>query len=580
MTDLAPQDRAYYWSTLFFRELCHNGVTHVVISPGSRSTPLTLAAVSHPGLRTQVVLDERSAGFVALGIGKATGTPAVLISTSGTAVANYYPAVIEARLSGVPLILATADRPPNLRNTGANQAIDQLKIFGNYPVFFHEAGEPAFDKTDLLRLEMLAQQAVEASVLQKGPVHLNFPFRKPLEPRPSFVSETERENRSLLKQTDARTHTYSLSVNRPSISVPPVIRELIEQSERPLIVSGPLSGVPAAHSIQELAEIIDAPVLSEGGFASPYAIHGFEGFLRDETNRQNLEPDLILRFGFQPVGKAVERALRAWSPVPHIHFASSEAWHDATFSTTHRVSWQERPVDWNLERHAHSGWLARWKSAEERYIKKAESILAGEPALTDLHAYHYLTPQIPENWSVFLSNSFPVRDSQLAGRYRTPFVYLNRGASGIDGITSTAMGISIARSRPSVLFTGDLAFLHDTNALLSNHLLRQPLIVVILNNQGGNIFRMLPVAEHASYYRDFFETPQSAELSAMSGTYGVSYSLAANVEALANLDLIEMAETAGEGIYLIECRTNSEASMKLRHALWSGDGNGGREPEE
>ena len=180
MIDLAPQNRAFYWSVLLFRQLFRKGVTRVVISPGSRSTPLTLAAATHPGLSTQVILDERSAGFTALGIGKAAGTPAVLISTSGTAVANYYPAVIEARLSGVPLILATADRPPNLRNTGANQAIDQLKIFGDYPLFFHEAGEPAFGKTDLARLEMLADQAVDISVLQKGPVHLNFPFRKPL----------------------------------------------------------------------------------------------------------------------------------------------------------------------------------------------------------------------------------------------------------------------------------------------------------------------------------------------------------------------------------------------------------------
>lgn len=568
MTDLAPQNRAFYWSALFFRELCRKEINQVVISPGSRSTPLTLAAASHPGFNTQVVLDERSAGFVALGIGKATGTPAVLISTSGTAVANYYPAVIEARLSGVPLILATADRAPNLRNTGANQAIDQLKVFGDYPVFFHEAGEPAFEETDLRRLEMLANQAADISVIQKGPVHLNFPFRKPLEPQISFVSQIERENRSLVEQT--ASNSRSVSVNHTLVSIPSDVRQLIEQSERPLIISGPLSGPPiATNTIQKLSDTIEAPVISEGGFTSLYNIRGCEGFLRSETNRKNLVPDLILRFGFQPVGKAVEFALKEWDHIPHVHFASSESWHDATFSTTHRVNWQERPVEWDVKCHTDSCWFDQWKSAEENFNEKEEALLADELTLTDLHVYHYLTPQIPGNWSVFLSNSFPVRDSQLVGRYQTPFMYVNRGASGIDGITSTAMGLSIARNQPTVLFTGDLAFLHDTNALLSNHLLNQPMIVVILNNQGGNIFRMLPIAEHKPYYRDFFETPQSAELSAMSETYGVSYSQVNDVETLANLDLVEIAETVAKGMHLIECKTHSEASMKLRHALWS-----------
>src|SRR5690625_154803 len=183
MTDLAAQNIPFYWSAHFLRNLLKNGMRHVVISPGSRSTPLTMAAAAQPHVQKQVILDERAAAFTALGIGKATGSPAMLICTSGTAAANYLPAVIEARKSGVPLILATADRPPHLRSTGANQAIDQLKLFGDYPVMFHEAGEPRLGKEDLNRLAMLARQASGAARDRRGPVHINFPFRKPLEPR-------------------------------------------------------------------------------------------------------------------------------------------------------------------------------------------------------------------------------------------------------------------------------------------------------------------------------------------------------------------------------------------------------------
>jgi 2-succinyl-5-enolpyruvyl-6-hydroxy-3-cyclohexene-1-carboxylate synthase len=181
------QDRAFFWATTFLRELHACGVSQLVISPGSRSTPLTIAAYAHPGLKTHVVLDERSAAFMALGMGKSQGKPAGLVCTSGTAAANYYPAIIEARHSGVPLLVLTADRPPHLRNIGASQAIDQVKLFGDYPVFFHEAGEPVLEQQDVNRLKSVAAQSVSASLNRKGPVHINFPFRKPLEPDPGFV---------------------------------------------------------------------------------------------------------------------------------------------------------------------------------------------------------------------------------------------------------------------------------------------------------------------------------------------------------------------------------------------------------
>jgi 2-succinyl-5-enolpyruvyl-6-hydroxy-3-cyclohexene-1-carboxylate synthase len=567
MTELSPENRGFFWSVLFFRSLFDHGVSQVIISPGSRSTPLTLAAASHPGFRTRVILDERSAAFTALGIGKATGIPAVLICTSGTAAANYYPAVIESRLSGVPLILATADRPPHLRNTGANQTIDQFKLFGDYPVFSHEVGEPLFEDDDVSRLTMLARQAVHWSVSRKGPAHLNFPFRKPLEPDTDFLGTIERENASLLNKQNSVVETSSSQ----TISLSDRTKHVIQQASRPLIVVGPLANLFSAVTIEQLAESIMAPVLSEGGFTGPNAIHGCTGFLRNDDVWESLRPNLILRFGFQPTDKAIELALKAWKHIPHFHFASTDAWHDATFTATQRIDWLERPVDWSLSAEVNPTWLDSWKARESEFSQSVTHHLSQEATLSDLHVYHHLTPQIPESWSVFLSNSFPIRDSQLAGRYRTSSLYSNRGASGIDGITSTALGVCLATDQPVVLFTGDLAFLHDTNALLSQKLLNRPMIVVVLNNNGGNIFRMLPVAKHRSYYSTYFETPQSADLYHMANTYGLPYAQVSDLEALKKTNLHDIAGRIRKGFFILECKTDSEASMNLREKFWSGN---------
>ncbi|HLR33690.1 MAG TPA: 2-succinyl-5-enolpyruvyl-6-hydroxy-3-cyclohexene-1-carboxylic-acid synthase, partial [Fodinibius sp.] len=330
MTDLAAQNIPFYWSAHFLRNLLKNGTRHAIISPGSRSTPLTMAAAAHPHIQKQVILDERTAAFTALGIGKATGSPALLICTSGTAAAHYLPAVIEARKSGVPLILATADRPPHLRSTGANQAIDQLKLFGDYPVMFHEAGEPRLDKSDLNRLAMLARQASGVARQRRGPVHINFPFRKPLEPEPDFVREIERENRQLPPSE------YDHAQHDESFHLTGEMRQAVISARRPLILKGPTAPGDDTASIAKLAEKLCCPVLSESTFPGRFAVIGFSAFLRNEHVLEELQPDLILRFGFQPTAKSLEKALSAWQPRHHFHFASTDDWHDATFSgSTH-----------------------------------------------------------------------------------------------------------------------------------------------------------------------------------------------------------------------------------------------------
>lgn len=565
MTDLDTKNISFYWATIFIRSLLTSGVRHVVISPGSRSTPLTMAAAAHPKLQKHIILDERSAAFTALGIGKATGKPAMLICTSGTATSNYYPAVIEARQSGVPLIIATADRPPHLRSTGANQAIDQIKLFGDYPVFFHEVGEPHISEQDFERLRMLARQTAAISQQRRGPVHLNFPFRKPLEPTPDFVKETEKENRETTVNattiTQPRQETYHL---------PDGVQKAIASSSRPLIIIGHLAPQDDTQSIARLAKQLDSPVLSESTIETDYAINGFAGFLKNSDVQNNLQPDLILRFGFQPTSKAVEMALRNWDTDHHFHFASTTDWQDATFAGSTHLPWLGRPIA--FEKVNHSGkkeWVNRWKKTDYSFRNFFKKNINETAELTDGHLFHQLIPQCRDEHFIAVSNSFPARDIQLFGQNGTQNpLFLNRGASGIDGVTSTAIGISTALQKPGILFIGDLAFLHDTNALLNHKIIGQDLTIVVINNSGGSIFRMLPIEEHKDYFEEYFETPQSADIQQLVQSYGIDYHQISDLSALWEFDLQRWQEQH-PGLSVIECRTNPDASMALRKKLWN-----------
>jgi 2-succinyl-5-enolpyruvyl-6-hydroxy-3-cyclohexene-1-carboxylate synthase len=562
MTDSQAGNAAFRWATIFLQSLQQYGVQHVVLSPGSRSTPLTLAAASNDQLQKHIILDERSAAFTALGIGKATNRPAVLICTSGTAVTNYYPAVVEARQSGVPMILATADRPPHLRATGANQAIDQHNIFGDYPVLFHDVGEPRLGDKDLNRLSMLGQQAVHISQEKRGPVHLNFPFRKPLEPEKKIF---ENDN-----PTPSNHNSPKRSANSFSITLSKDLKNDISLSERPLIIVGPLAPDDNTTCITQIADRIRAPILSESAIDHDNTIRWFSGFLRNENLRAELNPDLILRFGFQPTSKSLESGLTNWSPDNHYHFASTGQWQDATFSGAERVAWMGNAIKIDeIESKSHPDWIKKWKTFEKKFGRHVDQSFKQEPKLTDGAIYYTFTSQIPPDHFISVSNSFPARDIHLFGKQsaRLP-LFQNRGASGIDGITSTAIGLSLGLDRPGILFTGDLAFLHDTNALLNHNKLEQSLTVIVINNAGGNIFRMLPIKEYEEHFTTYFETPQSVNIQQLTGAYDIPYLGIDDLSGLQNVDLQQWSKKHS-GLSVIECQTDADASMKLRKKLWN-----------
>ncbi len=558
------------YTSLLIRSLYQHGVRHAIISPGSRSTPLTIAAAIHPGIEKKVVLDERSAAFMALGIGKKTGLPALLICTSGTALANYYPAVIEAKESGVPMIIISADRPPALRGIGSSQTIDQLNIFGNRVLYFHEAGEPTGALSDIKRIHSLGQQVVDIATSRGGAVHINFPFRKPLEP-----SKEQLNKQIQLSEKQAKDHNMpENAISGRVIHLNSTILSLLAASERPLILCGPAD---PARSLQQLArktgELLNAPFIAEPGSSINYQegdINRYEQFLRDPKQISGLKPDLILRFGDQPFTKSLLTALESWSDVLTIHFNAREEMQDHNLSVDYHLHCEAND-DFNfskINKKSSSDWLLKWNNMDQN----SDSVLAGElsaePKLTDGHIFHHLSTTLDDNWNMMLSNSFPARDMALFGKHRKN-QFVNRGAAGIDGILSTAIGQHISGDQPTCCIIGDLAFLHDSNALLSLNTMKYPFISVVINNGGGTIFRMLPVStmnhniDNTDLYKTYFETPQQSDLKKLTEANGINFIRITNLEDLRQLDLNDFDDST-----IIECMTDADRSMSLRKNLW------------
>lgn len=554
------------WCSEIVDSLFSCGVRHAVISPGSRSTPVTIAFASHPGIKKTVVLDERSAAFIALGIGKATGVPAVLVCTSGTAVANYFPAVVEAKESGVPMVVLSADRPPHLRGTGSSQTIDQIKIFGDHAIFFHEAGEPAFGDADIRRIRLAAKQAVSEAIETGGAAHINLPFRKPLEPSDEEIAALAKKFSSATKTVIDKTPVLEKTV-KPGKE----LLNLINRADCPVIIAGPAEKRHAHTTlITELAERRKIPVLAEPGSRMPQnenLVTGFEQFLRKPESVKELQPDLIIRAGDQPFTKSLQLALEKWHEQPVIHFMADSRWQYSAVADELRI--EVSPDDTfdlgGIEIQKSDEWLNLWKSNEKQAESSRKEFLQAENQLTDGHVFDSLSQKLDNSWNVMLSNSFPVRDMAMFGTV-APHQYVNRGAAGIDGITSTAAGLAIASGEPVCCITGDLAFLHDSNALLSLQKMPAPFPVVVINNNGGTIFRMLPVHKNKEVYQTYFETPQQAEISSIAAAFNIPYKKITTIEQLDQFD----PKTLDAGAVIVECVTDADKSMEIRKKLWAG----------
>jgi len=564
MPDRDPQNLNFYWSTLFVRSLFEQGISRVIISPGSRSTPLTLAFAAHPGFKKTINIDERSAAFMAMGMSKVDGIPTCLLCTSGTAVANYLPAIIEATQSKTPLIVLSADRPPHLRNIGASQSIDQLKIFGDYPVFFHEVGEPKESNNSILRLERAAIQAVQNAVNKHGVSHLNFAFSKPFEPSEDFLNVVKSDN-----EKQAKKKFLVKFEKKNEHTLPAEFRVDAIDTTKPVIIAGCDIPTEIGNSIQKLAKQLNAPILIEPGCnlpSSKYTVTGFDGFLRNKEIAEELIPDFILRFGREPVSKALQNYLNMHSAIKQSRFLSHNEISDETLTANNFIQIEGGFEVNEFEAETDKEWIRNWRRHQKAYYAHKELLMFPTSPLTDGYVFHTLSSLIPAKSFTMLSNSFPVRDMSLFGDYDGNEIYVNRGAAGIDGILSTAIGISKSSRKTGVLFIGDIAFLHDSNALLKLHEIEYPFLVIVLNNGGGNIFKMLPINDRKNEFSDYFETPHHVSFAALCRAHKINHTLISRPE-----QLIPSFESHIErpGAHIFECMTDGEDSMDIRRLLWN-----------
>jgi 2-succinyl-5-enolpyruvyl-6-hydroxy-3-cyclohexene-1-carboxylate synthase len=573
------------WATIFVDELACAGVRSACIAPGSRSTPLTLAFAAHPEIKIYSLIDERSAAFFALGIGLATGQPAALLCTSGTAAANFYPAIIEANYSHVPLLVLTADRPPEIRESGANQTVDQVKMYGDHVRWFVDVALPENHPASLTLhyVRSLAGRAAAATQgLPPGPVHLNFPFRKPLEPipQPGFELPAETwarpDGRPYVRVTRGRVY--------PTDDQLTVLAEAIRTARRGIIICGPrCPGGDFPARVAELAQQTGFPLFADAlsgvRFGSQITntpiLAGYETFL-PALLRQGLQPpDLILHFGAPPISAKLNDWLAAL-PLETRRFAIRESgdWQDDAYTTSDLIwaepeflckqlmtslsflSSHEFPRDplWltALQRAESHAWQSIQQTAREIWFEGA--ILADVIEL------------MPSEGLLFTASSLPVRhlDQFSPPRQDGIRTFSNRGASGIDGTISSSLGVASALHQPLVLVIGDLAFYHDLNGLLAFARCGVRATIVLINNDGGGVFRRLPISQFDPPFTDLFLTPHGLDFEPVVRMFGAGYARADSQETFRK---IFKASVASDIPVVIEVQTDSVLHEQMRHKI-------------
>jgi 2-succinyl-5-enolpyruvyl-6-hydroxy-3-cyclohexene-1-carboxylate synthase len=542
------------WCSVAAETLARAGVRHAVISPGSRNTPLTMALVAHPEIATTPVLDERSAGFFGLGIAKRTGAPVLLLCTSGTAGANYLPAVIEAQESGTPLIVITADRPPEMRDCASGQTIDQQKLFGGFVRFYHELAVPE-PRLELLRyLRQTLRHATERALRDGGgPVHLNAPFRDPL---PPIEDDTAK---SLVGAVE-----WAEFFNLPPAEARPGY-EFEESSVLDSAAKGVLVlGTGAPEDWERLARESGWPVLADplsgGRLRTPEGltmIAAYDAILRDASAAKALRPEQVALLGDIPTSKVLRSWLGAMD-APTVQVTDGAGNRDALHGRTRRLAQVPR-----AKGASNPNWAADWRRAEAG----AQRVLAGAPEAFEGAFTRALAASLAREHTLVVASSMPVRDLEYFAPVRQdgPRVIANRGANGIDGTLSTALGVA-HDGGPTVLLTGDLALLHDTNGFLVAAKLRGSLTVVVINNDGGGIFGHLPVAKFDPPFEEYWATPQRVDFAGLCAAYSVAHGLVASP---AELVQRVRERTLMPGLNVIEVRTDRARDVATRQRLFA-----------
>jgi 2-succinyl-5-enolpyruvyl-6-hydroxy-3-cyclohexene-1-carboxylate synthase len=601
------------WASILVETLQRLGLNTAVICPGSRSTPLAVAFAQNHQIDAIPVLDERSAAFFALGIARATGHPVVLVCTSGTAGANFYPAVIEARESRVPLLILSADRPPEMRDCHSGQTIDQLKLYGNYPNWQTELAVPSLEIGMLNYLRQTVIYAWEQTLSPTpGFVHLNIPFSDPLAPLPQC--DTDGLKSLLHSERFFATFNY-IAYSIVFLRLPQFLNTCQEWQtcQQGIIIAGPAQPKEPreyCQAIAQLAQLLNYPVLAEGlspvrNYANlnPYLISSYDLILRNRELAQDLRPKMVIHIGELPISKELRTWLddtqpQRWIIDPSHH--NLDPLHGQTLHLRTTVEDLAAYIDnYRVESVVESGdppqpplrrrendfkvplfkgdlggspssdsevaknspYLNHWLQAETKVRSNINKKMTSISHILESKTAWLLSQTLPEKTPLFIANSMPVRDIEFFWKPNNLGIqpYFNRGANGIDGTLSTALGMA-HKNQSSVMLTGDLALLHDTNGFLLRNKFVGHLTIILINNNGGGIFEMLPISKFEPPFEEFFATPQDINFAQLCVTYGVEHQL---IKAWQQLqELLNPLPT--QGIRVLELPTNRKADAKWR----------------
>jgi 2-succinyl-5-enolpyruvyl-6-hydroxy-3-cyclohexene-1-carboxylate synthase len=565
------------WAYLITEELVRNGVDYFIISPGSRSTPLTATVAQHPQTKKILCLDERAAAFHAVGYARATGNPAVLICTSGSAAANYLPAVIEAAIDHIPLIILSADRPPELRQTGANQTIDQVNLYGSYPKWQFDLPCPTAEISPNVVLTTIDLAVSKSRQAPGGVVHLNCMFREPF-----GSTDTPVEIPAGLSRWQENQSVYTRYADKLTISTPDEIEsviKIIHSTVKGILVVGQLKSTIDIEAVAALAMRLNWAVFADiqSGLRLrqdfPNLIHHFDRLLLTDISLELEQIDTIVQIGTRIVSSQWLKSIAKCLPQHYIVVVNDGERHDPNHLVSLRI---ESDIAYlcgqlaeQLPQRPGSTWVAKLRSASDRISITAAKFLK-TTKLTEPLVARTISELIPNQHGLWVANSMPIRDLDMYAIHYPPStihhspIGANRGTSGIEGTIASATGFAVGLENPVTAIVGDLSSLHDLNsfALLQRNV--WPVIIVIINNDGGGIFSFLPIAKSTEIFDTYFGTPHGLNFANAAAMFGLDYYHPQTSDQLIRDYIQALANTQSA---IIEVTTDRSENLQLHQAL-------------
>ena len=586
----------YVYIGAFVNELQRAGVRNVVICPGSRSTPLALAFAAQAGIRTWMQVDERSAAYFGLGMAKRLRQPVALLCTSGTAAANFMPAIVEAKLSHVPLLVLTADRPHELRDNGAPQSIDQHRLYGTYVKWFVEVALPEATNAALRYIRTIAvRAAASAQANPAGPVHLNFPLREPLTPESipdqPLPPVAQRDHVAWQGRPDDVPYVKvrEASPGAPDATTFRYLMDMVRKARCGLIIAGPNDDPALVEPLIQLAYHLGYPVLADplsqlrcGDHDQVMVLSSYDAFLRVDSFVDSAQPDLILRFGALPTSKPLLFYLKHYASCPLVVIDGHGGWEEPTQLASELLhanpaalcqslfdALTQQNKSEEIQPCVSQEWLTTWQSAEKVTQQTLQHAIQDFQELFEGRVFIELAGLLPDGTTLYTGSSMPVRDLDTffwCNEHRIRIMG-NRGANGIDGVISSALGASAGaeQNEPTVLVLGDLSFFHDLNGLLAARLHQLNLTIILINNDGGGIFSFLPQAAYPEHFDQLFGTPTGLDFRFAVQMFDGQFQRVEDWEQFRKA--VKQGLHTG-GLHVVEVPTQRASNVSMHRQLW------------